>query len=530
MPEKESATGGQPMAGGLSELGRDAQPQYTTENGDLSGDFATDSDEQGASIPFMITAQQRMQLAGLGFTEQQIKAMKPSEAHGILGEYSHPKPSGNGNGTGDEDDLLNEIERLADQSMVEPPDQITPRRVQALIEQMAGYQGHARQVSLDALRVLIGRLSAEDRGRLNLYPLFDPPKQQEQIEHYLASCPVPGGAPVFTPKSLGDLLAMPPKQWLIEQVLGAGDVCMVYGPPGSGKSFVVIDLIFAACLGQQWAMRFDVARPLAVAYCAGEGASGLPQRFAAAADRYGVQALPGFTFFDAAPQLYVPERSSAEVETIERFVQEWQDRRAAGEAGNLDVLIVDTLHSATAGADENSAQDMGQVLRAVKAASKALGCAVILVHHSNKAGTGERGSSAMRGAMDCMIEIKPTAGKFALSCEKLKDGAAWKPQTFDLIEVGESARVWWDEPSDLPSNTGKQSANLLATMQQHPGQQFTAKQLAEVAGAGQSATINVLTRLVDKGQVTRSLQYEDKPSSNRNPWVYKAVISVDRSS
>jgi response regulator of citrate/malate metabolism len=126
--------------------------------------------------------------------------------------------------------------------------------------------------------------------------------------------------------------------------------------------------------------------------------------------------------------------------------------------------------------------------------------------------------------MDFMLEFKPTAGKYAMLCSKLKDGAAWKPQTFDLVAMGDSARVWWDEPGEMPNGTGKQGMTLLATFQQHPSSKFTAKQLSEVIGAGQTSTINALTRLVDKNQVKRTLLDEGKQASNRNPWVYSLVL------
>ena len=50
---------------------------------------------------------------------------------------------------------------------------------------------------------------------------------------------------------------------------------------GSGKTFVVIDLIGAMVSGEQFANRFSMMRPLNVGYCAGEGVSGLPARFKA---------------------------------------------------------------------------------------------------------------------------------------------------------------------------------------------------------------------------------------------------------
>ena len=420
---------------------------------------------------------------------------------------------------GADDPLLAELEALVGAAKVEPADILTAAKVAALLPQLAAYQGAARQAALDALSVLIGVLPATERelltAEMSKQQLFE---RQADLEKYLASCPEPPGSPLFKPKSLADLLAMPPKVWLVDQVIGAGDLAMIYGPPGSGKTFAVIDLTFAACLGRQWAMRFEVARPLTVAYACSEGASGLPARFAAAAEFYGIDELPGFEFYDTAPQLFDGGLS----ESVGRFVAERLDRQATGNAEPLDLLIIDTMHGATIGADENSAMDMGRVLAAAKAAVRALGCAVLLVHHSRKDGQGERGSSALRGALDTLISVYPSANKFALAAEKLKDGERWKAQTFDLVAVGESVRVWWDEPAELEGSTSKHAAALLAELQKRPGVKFTAKQLAEAVGAGQSATINVIKRLIDKGEVQRCLMDESKPPSNRNPWAYYA--------
>jgi hypothetical protein len=66
---------------------------------------------------------------------------------------------------------------------------------------------------------------------------------------------------------------------------------MIYGAPGCGKTFVVIDMIMRLCTGQQWANRFCVQRCLNVAYCAGEGLGGLPSRFAAIAEHYDITSL-----------------------------------------------------------------------------------------------------------------------------------------------------------------------------------------------------------------------------------------------
>ena len=323
--------------------------------------------------------------------------------------------------------------------------------------------------------------------------------------------------PVFSPLTLADLLQLPPKQWLLDMVFGAGDLVMLYGPPGTGKTFVAIDMIFSLCMAQQWGERFAVARPLTVAYCAGEGVGGLPQRFAAAAEYYGVDTLPGFSFFTATPQLHT---KASTPETIHQFVTDWQAR----DGGPLDLLVIDTFHSATVGAEENSATDAGIVLQSLKVAQKALGCAVMLLHHTNKNGNAERGSSALRGAMDAMIGIAEAGNKFSMNCEKLKDGAAWQSQTFALVAKAESVRVWWDEPADPAQTNGKQNQDkeaLLKVMTDDPGRRFTSNRLSETIGlAGNKQIFKILSELVDAGDCTRELSDPDKQASSRNPWVY----------
>ena len=341
--------------------------------------------------------------------------------------------------------------------------------------------------------------------------------------------------PVFVPYSFDDLMNMPEKEWLIDQVVGAGDVGMIYGAPGCGKTFVGINMIVSACIGSSWAGRFEIQRPLNVAYCAGEGISGLPARFRAATEilnlevggkRSHVTRLPNFTFFKTMPQLYTDD-DPLSVVSIRQFVTEWIARQVLGNAAPLDILFVDTMHTATTAADENSAKDMGKVLSLCRWAANELKCAVVLVHHSNKAGNAERGSSALRGAMDFMIEVKrisETGTKGMIHCAKLKDGEQWKDQTFDLHAVEDcgSVCVLWDEPNDGIAK-GKEEeyrALMIAFMNQQPGVKMTAKTLSDVAGIEQRHAIRLLSKLVDEGKCARELMDTTKQSSNRNPLLY----------
>src|SRR5205085_2160275 len=62
------------------------------------------------------------------------------------------------------------------------------------------------------------------------------------------------------------------------------------------------------------------------------------------------------------------------------------------------LIIVDTLARTIGAGDENSARDQGALIRQLDAMRLETGATVVILHHTNKAGTAERGSGALRGA------------------------------------------------------------------------------------------------------------------------------------
>ncbi len=232
-------------------------------------------------------------------------------------------------------------------------------------------------------------------------------------------------------------------------------------------------------------------------------------------------------FIRQCPQLYL-ESDGSDITTIKQFVYQWQERQLKKEAEALDVLIIDTLHTATTEADENSAKDMGKVLHLCRWVANELGCAVILVHHTNKSGTSERGSSSLRGGMDFMIKIEKLADSSTyavMSCEKLKDGEQWKSQSFGLQSQVEcnSAYVSWNDPTNFTQASGSKSIDkekLKAEMKRYAGTRFTCKILAEAIAKTENYTRKLLIELEDAKECQRAASNPEKKSSNRNPWIY----------
>ena len=92
------------------------------------------------------------------------------------------------------------------------------------------------------------------------------------------------------------------------------------------------------------------------------------------------------------------------------------------------LVIFDTLARCMAGGDENSAKDMGLLIAGADRIRAELGCAVLLVHHTNKSGESERGSTALRGGVDTLLKLKKNdEGTLTLECEKQKDAAPFGP-------------------------------------------------------------------------------------------------------
>lgn len=304
-----------------------------------------------------------------------------------------------------------------------------------------------------------------------------------------------------------EFLQRPSKEWLCERILGKRDFVLIYGPSGEGKTHTALDAALAFAMGRAFANNFSVCQRLSVAYCTGEGIGGLADRIRALQYHFKPKADIPFYLYEDVPQLFDANGENGAL----AFLTEWQLAASEGLLpATLDVLILDTLHNSTAGSDENSAKDASIIQSRMRLIRDTLGCAIILVHHSNKNGASERGSSALRAACDTVLRTQKTGQTYTLSCEKLKDGEPWPAQTFQLAEVGNASkgvRVWWlgdatEEAAGKVTNADK----AIGYLQEFDGQKFTADQIAKGLGLEGAAAKNLyrdLKALELAGSVSR---------------------------
>ncbi|WNC90609.1 AAA family ATPase [Paraburkholderia sp. FT54] len=227
--------------------------------------------------------------------------------------------------------------------------------------------------------------------------------------------------------SADDLLNAPPLRWLVRGVLPASGLAALYGPSGSGKSFLALDLCAAVAEGSEWFGRRVDAAP--VMYVCLEGEAGMGKRVNAWRKHNGRTLRSDRLQFITQP---FDLRRAADVADLCAAVL------ATGLRDGL--VVIDTLNRAAPGADENASTDMGELIEACKEIQRVIGGVVLAVHHTGKdAAKGLRGHSSLFAALDAGIEVKRDGDHREWLVAKSKDDAdgASNPFRLQLVDLGE---------------------------------------------------------------------------------------------
>jgi hypothetical protein len=225
--------------------------------------------------------------------------------------------------------------------------------------------------------------------------------------------PLPDKTPRFHILDPVEFISRPEPKWIIWRVLPAAELAIIYGESTSGKSFVAFDMACAVVRGIDW--RDQPTERGRVVYVCAEGAGDFQLRVEAycKANMLAPEDLKqqGLGILPEAPNLYLVDDVKALIESLRAF-------------GTPAVIFIDTLARTSAGANENSAEDMNKVLANCQAIYKATGALVVLIHHAGKDLSKEiRGSSAIKAAADAVIDVnKMTEEMRAVHISKLKGG------------------------------------------------------------------------------------------------------------
>jgi RecA-family ATPase len=249
--------------------------------------------------------------------------------------------------------------------------------------------------------------------------------------------------PILVPRQLLNIEAWDdiedePVEWLIDNVLPKKAFCALYGPPGSYKSFVALDIAEAVATGRPWMGR-EVQAAGAVLYIAGEGFGGIGARIKACKMHNRTQAGAEIYVIRAAINM----RSSAEdFDLLVASIKDLMEKSGV----QFELVQIDTLARAFGGGNENNSEDMGAFIHNAGRIQRMLGCAMMVLHHSGKDATkGLRGHSSLLGAVDTQLELlkidttpnpsSPIAGSGILTISKQKDGQDGLKIGFEMVKV-----------------------------------------------------------------------------------------------
>jgi hypothetical protein len=221
---------------------------------------------------------------------------------------------------------------------------------------------------------------------------------------------------------------------LVKGIIPRVGLCVFWGPPKCGKSFLVFDLMMHVALG--WKYRDRKVRQGSVVYCALEGCSAFKNRIEAFRQERLQENAAGVPFYLMASTLFLVADNAALIASIRE------------QSPNPTAVVIDTLNRSLAGS-ESSDEDMAAYIKAADAIRDAFECAVVIVHHCGHVGTRPRGHSSLMGALDAQVAVgRDAADKIIATVELMKDG----PQGESFASKLKVVEIGTDDDGDMISS------------------------------------------------------------------------------
>jgi len=239
---------------------------------------------------------------------------------------------------------------------------------------------------------------------------------------------------------------LPPREMLVDPIIRAKGLAMLYGPRGLGKTHVALGIAWAAASGSTF-LKWRADTPRRVLYIDGEmPAADMQER------RHRVGDAPDTLRFLLAdmqdgplPDLGLPEGQAV----LERS---WDEPP--------ELLVIDNLSSLVSTARDNDA-DSWSVMQAWLLKLRRMGVSVLIVHHAGKGGQ-QRGTSRREDVLDMVLALRrpsdyePKDGaRFEVHVEKARGvfGDVVEPFEARLMTYTGGASSWtWQPLADAELN------------------------------------------------------------------------------
>lgn len=219
---------------------------------------------------------------------------------------------------------------------------------------------------------------------------------------------------------------------IIQGLIVSKAMTVLYGDSNSGKTFFALSLAMAVAEGVPCYGR--AVDPGIVLYLATEAPGSIRSRMQAL-KRYHGRNLANLAMVPVPLNFY---SNAGDASSVINLVKEIESIRSS----KVKMIIGDTLARMSAGANENSGEDMGPVMERFSMVATQTGAAVVVIHHNGKdQARGARGWSGIRAHIDTEIEVEDSQGVKSAKVTKQRElGSKGDEIIFKLevIEMGKS--------------------------------------------------------------------------------------------
>lgn len=213
---------------------------------------------------------------------------------------------------------------------------------------------------------------------------------------------------------------------IIQNLITANRLVVVYGASNSGKTFWTISMAAAVAQSTDFHGRKVDGGP--VVYIAAESPSGVRDRMIAYRKHFGSN-LDNLYMVSVPLNFHDDPAAASKIITLCKEIEQQTGKK-------VRMIIGDTLARLSAGANENSGEDMGPIVAQFDAISNETGAAMLIIHHTGKdQARGARGWSGIQCHIDTEIEITDDNGTKAAYITKQRDGEKGYYLYFKLLVI-----------------------------------------------------------------------------------------------